>query len=170
MKPFKYPFPLIFNLPEVIMVICDAPGAALIGKQTILKQIYLFKGINQSEEYIKTDGLLNDYPSCIFVCLDEEKIYMEHDGHHEIPSLESLEKSLLSSYIKINSTLVGTLTDAKKPSNRPHVPKSIKYTGNIEEQRKCLEIIKTFRKKIQEKIIDHIPEVPIYEHKKVKLS
>ena len=30
-KPFKYPFPLIFNLPEVLMVMCDAPGAALIG-------------------------------------------------------------------------------------------------------------------------------------------
>jgi len=29
-KPFKYPFPLIFNLPEVLMVMCDAPGAALV--------------------------------------------------------------------------------------------------------------------------------------------
>ena len=31
-KPFKYPFPLIYNLPELLMVLCDAPGAALIGK------------------------------------------------------------------------------------------------------------------------------------------
>ena len=33
MKPFKYPFPLVFNLPEVLTVICDAPGAALIGRR-----------------------------------------------------------------------------------------------------------------------------------------
>jgi len=100
------------------------------------------------------------------VCLDEEKIYMEQEGYG-LPSLESFEKGLLSSYIKINPTLVGTLMDAKKPLNRPHNPKNIKYTGTDEEKVKCLEVVKMFRKKLQEKMIDHIPEVPIYESKKV---
>lgn len=30
-KPFKYPYPLIFNLPQMLTALCDAPGAALIG-------------------------------------------------------------------------------------------------------------------------------------------
>lgn len=30
-KPFKYTYPVIFNLPEILLNLCDAPGAALIG-------------------------------------------------------------------------------------------------------------------------------------------
>mmetsp|Transcript_20831 Transcript_20831/g.18215 ORF Transcript_20831/g.18215 Transcript_20831/m.18215 type:complete len:135 (-) Transcript_20831:391-795(-) len=81
-KPFKYPFPLIYNLPHVLMIYCDAPGAELIG-------------INQNEEFLLQEKLHKDYPSCIFVCLDEEKVYYEDMIKVPLPYFNNVEKSLL---------------------------------------------------------------------------
>ena len=44
-KPLKYTYPIIFNLPEMLLNLCDAPGAALIG-------------INQPEDFFWSEELL----------------------------------------------------------------------------------------------------------------
>jgi len=151
MKPFKYPFPLVFNLPEVLMVICDAPGAALIG-------------INKNEEYLRDTGLIANYPSCIFVCLDEEKVFIQSREQADIPNLDSLEKALLGSYLKINPSMMRSFVPNKKSMERsPQQQKYIKYDGKTEEKNQTLDILDIFGKKVQEKIINHLPETPIYE-------
>ena len=41
MRPFKYTYPMIFNLPEVLLDLFDAPGSGLFGKP-ILASIITF--------------------------------------------------------------------------------------------------------------------------------
>jgi len=150
MKPFRYPFPLVFNLPEVLMVICDAPGAALIG-------------INKNEGYLKDADLVGSYPSCIYICLDEERVYIQNKEQVDTPSLGSLEKALLASYIKVNPSLLRSFVPNKKLMGKFSQQRTIKYDGKPEEKVKSLEILDTFGKKIQEKITNHLPENPTYE-------
>jgi len=134
-----------------LMVICDAPGAALIG-------------INKNEEYLRDTGLIANYPSCIFVCLDEEKVFIQSREQADIPNLDSLEKALLGSYLKINPSMMRSFVPNKKSMERsPQQQKYIKYDGKTEEKNQTLDILDIFGKKVQEKIINHLPETPIYE-------
>jgi len=150
MKPFRYPFPLIFNLPEVLTVLCDAPGAALIG-------------INKGEEYLKESDLIGNYPSCIYICLDEERVYIQNKEQIDTPNLGSLEKPLLTSYIKVNPSLMRSFVPNKKLMEKFSQQRLIKYDGKPEEKIQSLEILDTFAKKIQEKITSHLPESPIFD-------
>ena len=168
MKPFKYPFPLIFNLPEVLMVICDAPGAALIGITWLSARVICI-GINKGEDYLKKTRLLEEYPSCIFICLDEDKIYMESQAQAELPSLDNFEKAILGHYIKLNPNMNRVLMEAKKASKRQQVPRVIKYVPNKEEKAQCVEILELFRNKLDEKIIKFVPTEPIYDGFKVRV-
>src|SRR5687768_11455182 len=111
-KPFRYPFPLIFNLPEVLMVLCDAPGAALIGIEKIFEN--KSKGINKDEKYFISEQLDKEYPSCIYICLDEEKIYDALGEKFDLPYFDNFEKVLLTSYVKINPQMDYYLVEDSK--------------------------------------------------------
>ena len=155
------------------MVLCDAPGAALIGIESSLFVVISNLGnigINKGEEYLKCENLFEDYPSCIFICLDEQKIYMDVSNKPELPYFDNLEKNLLSHYVKLNTNLnyqmVETNISAKPKLARKE---SMKLTGNGEHKDKCLKILEIFRNTINDKIIKYIPEKPIYLKDKVNL-
>mgnify|MGYP003580988880 CR=1 FL=1 len=112
---------------------------------------------------MNNSGLFDEYPSCIFICLDEDKFYLEKTPHKEIPALESFEKALLKSYHKINSNLMRRLVDANKPATYASKPKKVKYSYNNEDKNKCLEIAEVFKSKLNEKITCFIPTTPIYQ-------
>lgn len=120
-------------------------------------------GINKGEDYLKNSGLFEEYPSCIFICLDEEKFYLEKTPHKEIPALESFEKALLKSYHKLNSNLMRRLVDANKSPNYIPKPKKIKYSSNNDDKNNCIEICQVFKEKLHEKVISFIPTTPIYQ-------
>ena len=112
---------------------------------------------------MKNSGLFEEYPSCIFICLDEEKFYLEKTPHKEIPALESFERALLKSYHKINSNLTRRLVDANKYPNYIPKPKKIKYASNNDDKINCIEICQVFKAKLHEKVISFIPQTPIYQ-------
>jgi len=155
-KPFRYPFPLVYNLPEVLMAICDAPGAAIIG-------------INKGESYLEEENLLTDYPSCIFICLDEEKVHVDKTVNKlDIPQLGNIEKTLLPHYAKFNADLNYNIVDFSK--NKAKVPnkKTLKFAGNAEIREKCIKVLEIFKTTLEEKIIKLIPVKPIVKLDKVK--
>ena len=58
LKPFKWPHPLIFNLPENFIHILDSPFPILIG-------------INNDLTFVYDNNLHNEHPNCIFIYLDD---------------------------------------------------------------------------------------------------
>jgi len=155
-KPFKYPFPLIFNLPELLMVMCDAPGAALIG-------------INKTEEYLKAEGLFENYSSGIYVCLDEGKIYMEPDNNIVLPHFDNMEKSLMKNYAKLNANLNYQIVQIGKKSNMKPVARrerDMKYSASVEQKNDCMCVLETFKETLEKKILRYVPSEPIFKEKK----
>lgn len=128
----------------------------------------MIQGINKGEDFLQSRGLLEEYPSCIFVCIDEEKIYMEKESQPEVPQLESFEKALLGYYHKFNANLGRNFVDAKKGGSRSSKPKGIKYATTSEDTERCNEVMEVFRGKILDKIIKYIPTEPIILGNKVK--
>lgn len=118
-------------------------------------------GINKGEEYLESENLFTDYPSCIFVCLDEEKVVMEKGNKPEIPYFDNLEKSLLPHYVKLNSNLNYKIFD-DKAKGKKEKRGNLKFVGTSEENEKCIKIIELFKSSIEEKIIKHIPTHPIH--------
>jgi len=156
-KPFSYPFPLIFNLPEVLTVYCDAPGAALIG-------------INKGEEYLKEQDLFEQYPSCIFVCLDEEKVYFAPENNVQTVTFNNFERPLITLYSKLNSNFNRTIMEAKKSSKRiTNKHESIKLTEDFEERERSFKILELFKENLEKKLLSFIPAKPIYKRAKVKI-
>ena len=134
------------------MAICDAPGAAIIG-------------INKSGSYIEDEGLLHDYPSCIFVCLDEEKIYMDKNFNKlDIPQFGNIEKTLLPHYAKFNADLNYKIVDLSKSKAKAQAPAkkaALKFAGNPEVKEKCIKVLEVFKTALEERIIKLIPAKPI---------
>jgi len=131
------------------MAICDAPGAAIIG-------------INKGEGYIEEEGLLNDYPSCIFVCLDEEKIYLDKNFNKlDVPQFGGFEKSLLPHYVKFNADLNYHIVDLSKNKAKAPAKKTLKFAGNPEIKEKCIKVLDVFKTALEEKIIKMVPAKPI---------
>jgi hypothetical protein len=58
LKPFKWPHPLIFNVPQNLLNILDSPFPVLVG-------------INQDAQFIYENELDQKHPQCIFFLLDE---------------------------------------------------------------------------------------------------
>jgi len=157
-KPFSYPFPLIFNLPEVLTVYCDAPGAALIG-------------INKGEEYLKEQELFQQYPSCIFVCLDEEKMYLDPENNVQSVQFNNFERPLITYYTKLNSNFNRAIVEAKKSSKRiANKHESIKLTEDHEEREKSFKIMELFKETIEKKLLSFIPSRPIYKNNNKELD
>ena len=91
-KPFKYTYPFIFNLPGVLLDICDAPGAGITG-------------INQGEDYFWNEDMISLYQSCLFIFLDSKKAYaLEETKMHKMPTFQDFDLRLNQSYKEINDS------------------------------------------------------------------
>ena len=64
--PFRWPHPLILNLPESLTELLDSPVPILMG-------------INKDTEYIRENNLCERYDHCIFVSLDDKYIFANID-------------------------------------------------------------------------------------------
>ena len=91
-KPFKYTYPFIFNLPGVLLDICDAPGAGITG-------------INQGEDYFWNEDMITLYQSCLFIFLDSKKAYaLEEVKMNKMPIFQDFDLRLTQSYKEINDS------------------------------------------------------------------
>lgn len=172
LKPFRYTYPLIFNLPELLIPLCDAPGGVLIG-------------INQGVDYLQAEELHKIYTECIFVVLEEPKIILFTASKLSIvePNFGSLKQKVALLYSDFNSApgrkieygvakkmvesksallatpKTPTTSHTKKLSN--NIPKQ--FTGpNRSDNAQCEKIMKLFHDAFIENIIKHIPKDPIY--------
>ena len=66
LKPFKFPHPLIFNVPEHILHILDSPFPILVG-------------INKNKEYVVDNQLAEQHPNCSFILLDNNIEILNYD-------------------------------------------------------------------------------------------
>lgn len=58
LKPFKWPHPMVFNLPEKFLHLLDSPFPTLVG-------------LNADREFVlETAQLPETHPNCVFVLLD----------------------------------------------------------------------------------------------------
>jgi len=91
-KPFLYTYPIIFSIPEVLLGLCDAPGAGIMG-------------LNQGEDYFWNQDMLNLYPSCVFVFLDSMKVYaLEETKVSKMPVFADFDVRLKAAYNEINNS------------------------------------------------------------------
>jgi len=150
------------------MVYCDAPGAALIGIIFFILIEKLVLGINKGEEYLEEQGLFEEYPSCTFICLDEEKMFINSDNNLQSVSFNGFERPLINSYTKLNSNFTRKLTETRK--SKPSIKReSIKISEDNEEREKSLAILELFKVTLEKKLICHIPEKPIYKSSTVTI-
>jgi len=91
-KPFLYTYPIIFSVPELLLGLCDAPGAGIMG-------------INKGEDYFWSEDMLNLYPSCVFIFLDSKKIYaLEETKVSKMPVFSDFDVRLKQAYHEINNS------------------------------------------------------------------
>lgn len=115
------------------------------------------------------ERLLTDYPSAIYICLDEDKMYTEPGHKLQMPYFDNFEKILLPHYSKLNSSLDSRITQPKKKSSRTAAkPKENRDAMSLKaEKDNCLNIIETFKMTLQSKVLKYIPHEPIFRNKKV---
>jgi len=124
---------MIFNLPEFLMVMCDAPGAALIG-------------INKGESYLLQENIVQEYPNCVYICLDEEKIYMQEEDRVDVPFFDNFERDILQHYAHLNPHLDYRIVGFNTNKTRPQIGrKKFKDVPTHEEKKSCLEILDIFK-------------------------
>jgi len=92
-KPFLYTYPIIFSVPEVLLGLCDAPGAGIMG-------------INKGEDYFWSEDMINLYPSCVFIFLDSKKVYaLEETKVAKMPVFSDFDMRLKQAYQEINNSV-----------------------------------------------------------------
>lgn len=114
------------------------------------------------------EELFTNYPSCIYVCLDEEKVYMESSQHFELPYFDNFEKSLFAHYSKLNHSSSHQIVQLGKKTAKPSTTnkkKELKYFTDDDEKMACINILEVFKTTLQDKIIKHIPADPIFKDK-----
>ena len=112
-------------------------------------------------------GLYEEYSSCIFICLDEEKMYISPENNLQPVNFNGFERHLINNYTKLNSNFTRKFKESKK--SMPSIKKeSIKVTEDVEEREKSLIILELFKTTLEKKLLNHIPEKPIYKSATVR--
>ena len=112
---------------------------------------------------MKEQELFEQYPSCIFVCLDEEKLYLDADNNVPTIHFNNFEKNLLTLYAKFNASLSTHFVDSKKVKRAAIKKEGPKFNEDLEEKEKGMKILEIFKDAIEKKILSHIPVKPIYK-------
>ena len=121
---------------------------------------------------MKSEGLFENYPSCIYVCLDEGKIYMEPDNNIILPHFDNMEKSLMKHYAKLNANLnyqivqLGKKSSSVKPVARRE--RDMKYSASTEQKADCMSVLEIFKETLERKILRYVPSEPVFKEKKVR--
>lgn len=70
--PFRWPHPIILNLPEKLFDLLESPVTILMG-------------INKDTDFLRDNNLIENYPHLIFVSLDDKYIF-----HNDKENLKSI--------------------------------------------------------------------------------
>ena len=149
MKPFICQSHMLFNIPEKQLDYLDAPGGLLLG-------------INEGESFLKNNRLLEKY-SCIYVCLDEKKVYGNKALISEIaiPDFDGLEKKLAPYYYKLNNKKTRDIININPKSSSPNTEETISQNVeffNKDEKPVCMKIMSIFENALQKNILEHLPK------------
>lgn len=144
LKPYKYPYPVIFSLPELLLPICDAPGGALLGRILFNEAFFSHHmvGINKSGDYIAKERLWVEYPDSIFFILTDDSIMLlsESESEHQARTkiFEKLTERLHPLYWLFNAEK-GIMQEVEDPQKLSAIK-----TTKVSQERK-LKIMKTLR-------------------------
>jgi len=100
--------------------------------------------------------------------LDEERIYDALGEKFDLPYFDNFEKTILTTYVKLNPQLDYHLVETTK-NRKLSGNKKLKLTANSEEKQLCIKILEMFQNTLVNKIIDLIPPKPIYTSEKVNI-
>ena len=141
MRPFKWPHPLIFSVPESLLPLLDSP-------------VPFFFGLNKAKDFLTKEKLPENYPEIIFYCIDESAVFCDDKEMKKIissqPYFDNLKLRIKEIYTFFNSTQTSYIT--KKDNNKVGVmstPKNLLYNPKTKEENKCLEIIRILRGSLQ---------------------
>lgn len=175
LKPFKWPHPIIFPLPESLFTLFESP-------------VPIIFGLNQSLDYIKENNFDSMYKNIIFCSLDVNFLIIDkqllYEMGHSIPYFNNFRASLRTHYSKINNALSINFPDAKKSPKKgffANKRKNIKiekkpliYTASESEEMLCKKIIHEIHEFLINSIVKKIPrdkdmEIEEIEKKMLKL-
>lgn len=158
LRPFNWPHPCVYNLPEMLFPYFDSP-------------VPVWFGLNMSTEKLAKSSLLDHYPNTMFFYLEYESI-----GHtkskvkrtcHRIPSFDDFLKPLAKEYFRMNprrnqvlaSLMIKKNIDIlKKLSNKELGVPSLVYNPNHEESAWCSSILGLFSRAFSKFVVEKIPK------------
>ena len=140
-RPFKWPHPLIFSVPESLLPLLDSP-------------VPFFFGLNKSKDFLTKDKYPENYPEIIFYCIDESVIFCDDKEMKKLissqPYFENLKLKIKEIYSIFNSTQTSYITKKEnKLSSHLSTPKNLLYNPKTKEENKSLEIFRIFRGSLQ---------------------
>ena len=155
MKPFICQSHMLFNIPEKENEYLDAPGGLLFG-------------INAGERYLKKNRLLEKY-SCIYVCLDEKKVYADKVliSEIEIPKFDDLENKLAPYYYQFNNKKTHDIININPKSlgwkNREKIVNQTQEIFSKEAKAVSMKIMSIFENALQKNIIENLPKEKTFD-------
>lgn len=159
MKPFKWPHPIIFPLPESLFTLFDSP-------------VPIIFGLSQSLEFVMENKYDANYKNIIFYCLDGNILLIDKEILNElgesIPFFNNFRINLRNHYNKINNRLSLNFPDAKKSPKKGYKKKNRKsikieqkqlvYTSSEIEEMFCKSIIQEVFNMLNNDIVKKIPK------------
>ena len=170
LKPFKWPHPIIFPLPESLFTLLDSP-------------VPIIFGLNQNLEFVKQNSFDFTYKNIIFVGLDENYLIIDRELLKElglsIPHFNNFKATFRPLYEKLNNKLSGNFPQAKKSPKKGYLPtkrKTVKterkpliYTASENEDEVCRKIVEIVFEVLSNNIVKKIPKNTEYEEIEKKM-
>lgn len=160
LKPFKWPHPIIFPLPESLFTLFDSP-------------VPIIFGLSQNLDFVRQNSLDSQYKNIIFFSLDDSNLIIDitllNELGNSIPYFNNFRNSLRSLYSKLNIRESHNFPDAKKSSKKgfirnkkkivkSHEKISVVYSSTESEEETCRKIIEGFYEIMMNFIVKKIPK------------
>lgn len=133
LKPFKWPHPMIFNIPESLLEFLDSPVPILIG-------------INKGKEYILEKKLNESHKECIFINIDEVEIF--NDFH--------LDEEVHSQFYHQLAIKLNVQFDYFKHKKETSGKKNVVMNPDKNDKEACLKIFEIIKEFLDKEIIEYI--------------
>lgn len=170
LKPFKWPHPIIFPLPESLFTLFDSP-------------VPIIFGLNQNLNFIKENSFDIQHQNIIFCSLDDNILIIDHGLWQElglsIPYFNNFRSYLRSLYSRINNKLSRNFPEAKKSPKKGYLPnkrknyksedKILVYTATETDESVCKRIIEGVYDVLNNHIAKKVPKDTDYEEIEKKM-
>eukprot|EP00331_Platyophrya_macrostoma_P000752 CAMPEP_0176408552 /NCGR_PEP_ID=MMETSP0127-20121128/2015_1 /TAXON_ID=938130 /ORGANISM="Platyophrya macrostoma, Strain WH" /LENGTH=230 /DNA_ID=CAMNT_0017787851 /DNA_START=1 /DNA_END=692 /DNA_ORIENTATION=- len=158
LKPFKYTYPMIFSLPEVLLPLCD--DFLNFMKTAVFAVFEEFKTIIFADASF---GLSVVEPHLGGVKVEVAALYEKFNNEHG----RTMEYGTFKSETKIATSmpaksLEGNRADHQAHRRRSKLSKSMMYHATEADINHCEKILSLFHDSFIKNIINHIPNEPIY--------